>query len=160
MVQSKHYIFNKKIMIVFGIKIMVVEVKLVDVNTKYIGGILLKLIKNLKFNGKSTTSVVTTTKLAAKSAKTATQPTETDALPTVQQKTSPTSPKPLTETVNQPTHQNMAMATEYLVKKHVTTETPSTLTAAPTPEPSTLAGLAQKSLVETSASATPTTTPT
>ena len=74
MVQSKHYIFNKKIMIVFGIKIMEVLLIPMDVNTKYIGMILLLLVKNLLFNGKYTTSVVTTTKLAMKSAKTATQP--------------------------------------------------------------------------------------
>ena len=82
MVQSKHYIFNKKIMIVFGTKIMEVLLIPMDVNTKYIGMILLLLVKNLLFNGKYTTSAVTTTKLAAKSVKTATQPTVTDALPT------------------------------------------------------------------------------
>ncbi len=110
-------------------------------------------------NGKYTTSVVTTTKLATKSAKTATQLTVMVAPPTAQPKTSPTSPKPLTETANPPTHQNTATAIESILR-NATMETPLTLTDAPTPAPSTLAGPVQKYLEGTSASVPPTTTPT
>jgi hypothetical protein len=156
--QLKDYTFNKKTMIVFGNKIMIVLMQ-TGACINYISILLLKQVKNQRFNGKYTMSVVTPTKLATKPAKTATQSTATDAPPTVSQKISPTSPKLLTEMDSPPTLPSTATATESVLNNAMT-ETQSTLMAAPTQDKSTLAGRAQKSLVVTSASATPTTTPT